>query len=50
MGFQGNRVSRDSFGLHVRPGGALPLGSLDEFRIYNRVLSVAEVRYLAGDR
>jgi hypothetical protein len=25
-------------------------GSLDEFRIYNRVLSAAEVRYLAGDR
>jgi hypothetical protein len=25
-------------------------GSLDEFRIYNRVLSEAEVRYLAGDR
>ncbi|MEN6335280.1 MAG: LamG-like jellyroll fold domain-containing protein, partial [Phycisphaerales bacterium] len=26
------------------------LGSLDDFRIYNRVLSEAEVRYLAGDR
>jgi len=25
-------------------------GSLDEFRIYNRALSEAEVRYLAGDR
>jgi len=25
-------------------------GSLDDFRIYNRVLSEAEVRYLAGDR
>jgi len=25
-------------------------GLLDEFRIYNRVLSAAEVRYLAGDR
>ncbi len=25
-------------------------GSLDDFRIYNRVLSKAEVRYLAGDR
>jgi hypothetical protein len=25
-------------------------GALDEFRIYNRVLSAAEVRYLAGDR
>jgi hypothetical protein len=25
-------------------------GSLDEFRIYNRVLSAAEIRYLAGDR
>jgi hypothetical protein len=25
-------------------------GSLDEFRIYNRILSAAEVRYLAGDR
>jgi hypothetical protein len=25
-------------------------GVLDEFRIYNRVLSAAEVRYLAGDR
>jgi len=25
-------------------------GELDEFRIYNRALSVAEVRYLAGDR
>ena len=25
-------------------------GSLDEFRIYSRVLSVGEVRYLAGDR
>ena len=25
-------------------------GSLDEFRIYNRALSAAEVRYLAGDR
>jgi hypothetical protein len=26
------------------------LGSLDEFRIFNRVLSEAELRYLAGDR
>ncbi len=26
------------------------LGSLDDFRIYNRVLSDAELRYLAGDR
>jgi hypothetical protein len=26
------------------------LGLLDEFRIYNRVLSAEEVRYLAGDR
>jgi len=26
------------------------LGSLDDFRIYNRVLSEAELRYLAGDR
>jgi hypothetical protein len=25
-------------------------GMLDEFRIYKRVLSAAEVRYLAGDR
>jgi hypothetical protein len=25
-------------------------GSLDEFRIFNRALSAAEVRYLAGDR
>jgi hypothetical protein len=25
-------------------------GMLDEFRIYNRALSVAEIRYLAGDR
>lgn len=25
-------------------------GALDEFRIYNRALSVGEVRYLAGDR
>jgi hypothetical protein len=25
-------------------------GSVDEFRIYNRVLSASEVRYLAGDR
>jgi hypothetical protein len=25
-------------------------GSIDDFRIYNRVLSEAEVRYLAGDR
>jgi hypothetical protein len=25
-------------------------GELDEFRIYNRALSEAEVRYLAGDR
>ncbi len=25
-------------------------GSLDEFRIYNRVLSEGEIRYLAGDR
>jgi hypothetical protein len=25
-------------------------GALDEFRIYNRVLSAGEVRYLAGDR
>ena len=25
-------------------------GSLDDFRIYNRVLSEGEVRYLAGDR
>ncbi len=26
------------------------LGSIDDFRIYNRVLSAAELRYLAGDR
>ena len=26
------------------------LGSIDDFRIYNRALSAAEVRYLAGDR
>ncbi len=26
------------------------LGSIDDFRIYNRILSQAEVRYLAGDR
>ena len=25
-------------------------GSLDDFRIYNRALSEAEVRYLTGDR
>jgi hypothetical protein len=25
-------------------------GSIDDFRIYNRALSAAEVRYLAGDR
>ncbi|NLZ04416.1 MAG: LamG domain-containing protein, partial [Phycisphaerae bacterium] len=25
-------------------------GSLDEFQIYTRALSVGEVRYLAGDR
>jgi hypothetical protein len=25
-------------------------GLLDEFRIYNRALSPAEIRYLAGDR
>jgi hypothetical protein len=29
---------------------ALLLGSIDDFRIYNRALSGAEVRYLAGDR
>ncbi|MCU0913907.1 MAG: LamG domain-containing protein [Planctomycetes bacterium] len=32
------------------PDDAYFTGSLDEFRIYNRVLSAAEVRYLAGDR
>jgi len=26
------------------------VGSIDEFRIYNRALSEGEVRYLAGDR
>ena len=26
------------------------MGLLDEFRIYNRVLSAGEIRYLAGDR
>jgi len=26
------------------------LGSIDDFRIYDRALSAAEVRYLAGDR
>jgi hypothetical protein len=26
------------------------MGAMDEFRIYNRVLSAGEVRYLAGDR
>jgi hypothetical protein len=26
------------------------LGSIDDFRIYNRALSDAELRYLAGDR
>jgi len=31
-------------------GDAFFTGSLDEFRIYNRALSEAEVRYLAGDR
>jgi hypothetical protein len=25
-------------------------GAVDDFRIYNRVLSAPEVRYLAGDR
>jgi hypothetical protein len=25
-------------------------GAVDDFRIYNRVLSASEVRYLAGDR
>ena len=29
---------------------ALFLGSIDDFRIYNRALSAGEVRYLAGDR
>jgi hypothetical protein len=29
---------------------ALFLGSIDDFRIYNRTLSAGEVRYLAGDR
>ncbi len=29
---------------------AFLLGSIDDFRIYNRALSAAEVRYLAGDR
>ena len=31
-------------------GDAFFTGSLDEFRIYNRALSEAEVRYLAEDR
>ena len=31
-------------------GDAYFMGMLDEFRIYDRALSVAEVRYLAGDR
>ena len=26
------------------------LGSIDEFRIYNRALSADEIQYLAGDR
>jgi len=32
------------------PADAYLSGALDEFRIYNRVLSAGEVRYLAGDR
>ncbi len=36
--------------LAVRRPTAYLLGSLDDFRIYNRVLSQAELRYLAGDR
>jgi hypothetical protein len=32
------------------PETAYFLGSIDDFRIYNRALSAAEVRYLAGDR
>ncbi len=31
-------------------GDAFYTGSLDEFRLYNRVLSESQVRYLAGDR
>jgi hypothetical protein len=40
-----NRLGRSQY-----PADAYFNGSLDDFRIYNRALSEAEVRYLAGDR
>ncbi len=43
-------TTQNWLGKSQYPTDAYFTGSLDEFRIYNRALSAAEIRYLAGDR
>jgi hypothetical protein len=43
-------TTQNWLGKSQYPADAYFTGSLDEFRIYNRALSAAEIRYLAGDR
>jgi hypothetical protein len=43
-------TTQNWLGRSQYPADAYFTGSLDEFRIFNRALSAAEVRYLAGDR
>jgi hypothetical protein len=41
-------TTQNWLGLSQYPADPFFVGSLDEFRIYNKVLSGAEVRFLAG--
>ena len=44
------KTTQNWIGRSQYAADAYLLGSIDEFRIYSRALSAAEVRYLAGDR
>ncbi|MCU0913458.1 MAG: discoidin domain-containing protein [Planctomycetes bacterium] len=44
------KTTQNWLGKSQYPADGYFVGSLDDFRIYNRALSVAEVRHLAGDR
>jgi len=44
------KTTQNWLGKSQYPADGYFVGSLDDFRIYNRVLSTAEVRHLAGDR
>ncbi len=44
------KTTQNWIGRSQYAADAFLLGSIDDFRIYNRALSAAEVRYLAGDR